>query len=74
MPNVIRPRVYPEVPRRFPGVSMKYTEGFQTTAKICRNVPNLRIPLREAFRVVGDAGFQLQVETNIIKMKYSEVL
>ena len=48
-PSRIKPSflipVWPDVPRRFPGVLKKDTEGFQNIAKTCRNVPILLIPL-----------------------------
>ena len=36
--------IWPEVPRRFPEVLRKDTQGFQNIAKTCRNISILRIP------------------------------
>jgi len=43
--------IWPEVPRSFPKVLRKDTEGFQNIAKTCRNIPSLRIQLSVPFGV-----------------------
>ena len=46
--------IWPEVPRSFPKVLRKDTEGFQNIEKTCRNIPILRIPLSGILRVPSE--------------------